>query len=227
MIADNVRNVKESIQNAALRSEREPSEITLVAVTKTRTAEEIEEAIRAGIEHCGENRLQEAMSKIPYVNSKAAWHMVGHLQSKKGKKAAALFDWIDSVDSKKIVDILSSQALKINKRINVLIQVNISGESAKSGTVPVEVKELVSYAVGSRGLDVRGLMAIGSFGVTPDITRAEFARMREIFENLREDKNVGLHMEVLSMGMSGDYRIAVEEGATMVRVGTAIFGARI
>ena len=226
MIADNVRRVLDDIQDAARRCGRNSSEITVVAVSKTRTVEEIEQVVAAGIEHLGENRLQEAVSKIPDVQGEAVWHMVGHLQSNKGKKAAELFDWIDSVDSKKIANILSAQAVESDKTLNVLIQANISGELSKSGIKPGDVKELISYVKNKKGLVFRGLMTISSFGVSPEVTRAEFAKMKALFDSLREDNEADSRMDVLSMGMSQDYRIAVEEGSTMVRIGTAIFGLR-
>ncbi len=226
MIVDNVLKVIDDINNAALRSGREPSDITIVAVTKTRTVDEIEEALEAGIEHLGENRLQEAQSKIPVIKSSAVWHMVGHLQSNKAASAVEFFHWIDTVDSKKIVKLLSTKAEEMGKVLKVLVQVNISGESYKSGVDPTETKDLVTFASTQKGLGVQGLMTIGSFGVGSDITRAEFARMKALFDTLNSDANIGNSMEVLSMGMSGDYRIAIEEGATMVRIGTAIFGDR-
>ena len=225
-IADNVRRVLYDINDAALSVVRDPSEITLVAVSKTRSAEEINEAVKAGILHVGENKVQEASSKIPHVTGKIVWHMVGHLQSNKGKTAVELFDWIDSIHSKKIVDIISNQARQERKTINVLIQANISGEESKSGVQTDEIKDLVLYATGKEGLNVCGLMTIGSFGVTPDITRREYSKMKGLFDRLKEDPDVGFRMNVLSMGMSEDFQIAIEEGATMVRVGTAVFGKR-
>ena len=160
------------------------------------------------------------------MTGKIVWHMVGHLQSNKGKTAVELFDWIDSIHSKKIVDIISNQARQERKTINVLIQANISGEESKSGVQTDEIKDLVLYATGKEGLNVCGLMTIGSFGVTPDITRREFSKMKGLFDRLKEDTDVGFRMNVLSMGMSEDFQIAIEEGATMVRVGTAVFGKR-
>jgi len=225
-IADNIRKLLDEINETAEACGRNPGEITLVAVTKTRTAEEIDLALEAGIEHIGENRVQEAESKITGVRGNAVWHMVGHLQSNKAGKAAALFDWIDSVDSERLVDILSKRAAQTGKTIEVLIQVNISGEVSKSGAEPEEVRGLVSYASGKSGLEVRGLMTIGSFGVSGDVTRAEFARTRELFEKIRGSGEGGPGFDVLSMGMSGDYKIAIEEGSTMLRIGTAIFGPR-
>jgi len=225
-IANNVHRVLSDIHEAALLAGRDPSEIELVAVTKTRTAREIEEAVEAGIVHIGENRVQEASLKIPNVSGEIVWHMVGHLQSNKAKMAAGLFDWIDSIHSKKIVDIVSALVRQEKKTVNALIQVNISSEQPKFGVSTDEVKDLVLYAADKEGINICGLMTIGSFGVTSDVTRDEFSRMKDFFCQLKDDPEVGSVMNVLSMGMSGDFQMAIEEGSTMVRVGTAIFGKR-
>jgi pyridoxal phosphate enzyme (YggS family) len=225
-IADNVHRVINDIHEAAYRANRDPSEIKLVAVSKTRTAEEIKEAVEAGIVHIGENKVQEASLKIPKVSGEVIWHMVGHLQSNKAKTAASLFDWIDSVHSKKVIDIVSTLADQEKKTVKILVQVNISGEESKFGIKTDTVKDLVLYAAEKEGIKVCGLMTIGSFGVSHDVTRDEFSRMRDFFYRLKEDPEVGSVMSVLSMGMSGDFQIAIEEGSTMIRVGTAIFGKR-
>jgi len=226
VIADNIRRLLDEINETAEACGRDPGEITLVAVTKTRTAGEIDLALGAGIEHIGENRVREAESKISGVHGRAVWHMVGHLQSNKAGKAVAVFDWIDSVDSEKLADVLSKRAAQTGKTLEVLVQVNISGEASKSGVEPEEVQRLVSYVNEKSGLEVRGLMTIGSFGVPEDVTRAEFAGMKELFEKIRGSGEAGSRFDVLSMGMSGDYKIAVREGSTMLRIGTAIFGPR-
>ena len=225
-IADNISRIRDEIGEAAVRSGRHPSDITVLAVTKTRAVHEIVEAARAGIVHFGENRVQEAAEKIPSVSDEIVWHMVGPLQSNKAKLAVTLFDWVDSVHSEKIVDVLATCAEKAGRVISVLIQVNISGEETKSGVPPGKARDIAAYAMGEKELEVRGLMTIGSFGVSRDVTRAEFSRMKDMFDRLREDTVIGAAMRELSMGMSGDYTIAVEEGATMVRIGTAIFGER-
>ena len=225
-IAYNIGQIRDEIGEAAVRSGRHLSDITIVAVTKTRGVDEIAEAAWSGIVHFGENRVQEAAEKIPSVSDEIVWHMVGPLQSNKAKQAVTLFDWVDSIHSEKIVDVLSGRAEEADRILRVLIQVNISGEDTKSGVLPGQARSLAAHAMEKKELEVSGLMTIGSFGVAPDVTRSEFARMKELFDQLREDPVVGSAMQVLSMGMSGDYRIAVEEGATMVRIGTAIFGER-
>ncbi|MFC1552219.1 YggS family pyridoxal phosphate-dependent enzyme [Candidatus Latescibacterota bacterium] len=225
-ITENVHRVLNDIEDAAARAGREPSEVRLVAVTKTRTVDEIIEVVEAGVVHLGENRLQEASEKIPEISGGPVWHLVGHLQSNKAKVATGLFDWIDSIDSKKIIDLISARASEENKTVNALVQVDISGEETKYGASPELARKLIEYAAGIEGIAVRGLMTIGSFGVSADVTRAEFARMRELFERFRDDPVTGPSMKELSMGMSGDYTLAIEEGSTMVRVGTSIFGQR-
>jgi len=221
-IADNLKRVLDDIADSAVRSGRDPSAVTLVAVSKTRTVDDIERVIDAGALHLGENRIQEAEEKIPRVRDEAVWHLVGHLQRNKVKRAVRLFDFVDSVDSVKLADVLSQESCALEKSLDVLIQVNISGEGTKSGISPDKVPKFLSYVSSCKNLRVRGLMTIGSLGVTEDVTRREFARMRALFERVRGDTAI----DVLSMGMSGDFRIAIEEGSTMVRVGTAIFGPR-
>ena len=226
-IAENITHIYEEINEAAVHSGRDIEDITLLTVTKTRTVDEILEAAEAGAVHFGENRVQEASQKIPEMHKKnMVWHLIGPLQSNKSKLAVTLFDWIDSIHSQKIADVLSARAVSEECTLKVLVQVNISGEETKSGVTPDEVKKLAGYVATKEGLELNGLMTIGSFGVTQDVTRKEYAAMRELFNTLRDDHGLHRYMKVLSMGMSDDYRIAVEEGSTMVRIGTSIFGAR-
>ena len=225
-IKDNVRRVEDAVADAAARSGHVPEAVTLVAVSKTRPATDVDAAIEAGVRNFGENRLQEAEVKLPDVRGEAVWHLVGHLQSNKAARATHLFDWIDSIDSEKIAGRLARAAGERPGPLNVLVQVNISGEDAKSGIDPERAADLLRYTERHEWLVVRGLMTIGSLGATPDRARAEFARMRELFEALRSDASITSELDTLSMGMSGDFTIAVEEGATMIRVGAAIFGMR-
>ena len=226
MIAENVKRVMDGIADAAAASGRNPSGITLVAVSKTHTVEEIGEALAAGVVHLGENRVQEAAGKIPGVRGNPFWHLVGSLQSNKAARAAELFRWIDSVHSEKIAGILSERSVALGKALDVLVQINVSGEESKSGVPPLEAKKLLLAVERLPGLRVRGLMTIGSLGVPQEKTRIEFRLLRELFDTLRADTEIQSPLDVLSMGMSGDYRIAIEEGSTMVRIGTAIFGER-
>jgi len=225
-IADNISAVFEDIERAAARSGREPGEVTVVAISKTRTADEIGEAIGCGISHIGENRVQEAARKIPEVGKQAVWHLVGHLQSNKIKRAAGLFDWIQSIDSMRMADLLALAAREADKPVDVLIQVNVSGERTKSGIAPAGAADLVAYTSSLAPLAVRGLMTIGTLGASELEARREFGLMRRLFDDIRSGLASGDPFDTLSMGMSGDYTAAVEEGATMVRIGTAIFGER-
>ncbi|MFC1490754.1 YggS family pyridoxal phosphate-dependent enzyme [Candidatus Latescibacterota bacterium] len=225
-ITENVQSVLSDIEDAARRAGRDPSEVKLIAVTKTRSVDEIAEVVEAGVIHLGENRVLEASEKIPETTGNTVWHLIGHLQSNKAKLAAGLFDWVESIDSKKIIDLISTRAVELNKTVDALIQVDISGEESKYGVAPEKAKDLVLYASGKPGIAVCGLMTIGSFGVSSDVTRSEFARMRELFHRFKEDTEIGSLMNELSMGMSGDFKMAIEEGSTMVRVGTSIFGRR-
>lgn len=222
-IKDNVKRVYENIYETALKTGRNPESITLVAVTKKRTIGEIQEAVDAGVTNFGENRVLEASEKIPFVKGGLTWHLIGHLQSNKIKEAVKSFGWIESLDSFKLADLLSERAEAENKKVNVLIQVKISDEDSKSGISADEAKNLILYSSAKKMLIVRGLMAIGTFGVSADYTRKEFAFINGIFMRLKNDPETSPFTEVLSMGMSGDYRTAVEEGSTMVRIGTAIF----
>ncbi len=226
MIAENVKRVMDGIADAAAASGRNPSGITLVAVSKTHTIEEIGEALAAGVVHLGENRVQEAAGKISGVRGNPVWHLVGSLQSNKAARAAELFGWVDSVHSEKIAGILSERAVALGKTLDVLVQVNVSGEESKSGVPPLEAKKLILAVKRLPGLRIRGLMTIGSLGVPREKARIEFRILRELFDTLRADPEIQSPLDVLSMGMSGDYRIAIEEGSTMVRIGTAIFGQR-
>jgi pyridoxal phosphate enzyme (YggS family) len=225
-IANNIKKVKEEIARAASRAGLNPDRITVVAVSKTRTPEEITKAILSGISHIGENRVQEAADKIPKVPHTAAWHMVGPLQSNKIRKAAGLFDWVDTVDSRAMADKLAAYALEMGRNPNVLIQVNISREQVKSGIEPGGAADLAGYMTEKPPLRLRGLMMIGTYNAGEDVMRKEFAQMRRLFESIRGVAGPHAQFDTLSMGMSGDYAIAVEEGATMVRLGTVIFGPR-
>jgi len=226
MIAENLQNVLDKIGAAALKSGRTQEDITLVAVSKTRAVAELDAVLAAGALHLGENRVQEAETKRPEVSGNGVWHLIGHLQSNKAKKAASLFDWIDAVDSMKVADILSSTAHDLEKTLDVLVQINISGEGVKSGVELSRAAELASYIAEKKALRLRGIMTIGSFGASESLARAEFQKMRTLYDTLRETDSYGPNFDTLSMGMSGDYEAAIEEGATMVRVGTAIFGQR-
>jgi pyridoxal phosphate enzyme (YggS family) len=217
-IRANVERVRERIARAAERAGRRPDDVLLVAVSKTVEAERVRAAVAAGITALGENRVQEARAKIAEIGRPVAWHLIGHLQTNKARDAVELFDVIHSVDRIELARELDRRAHARDRVVKVLLQVNAGGEATKGGVAPEAVAETLEALATLRNLAVRGLMTI-----PPEVERAEEAR--GWFQALR--KLAERHaLPELSMGMSGDFEVAVEEGATMVRVGTAIFGPR-
>lgn len=221
----NLRHVLEGITLAALDAGRRPEEITLIAVSKTHSAEAVQEACRTGlIAHLGENRVQEGMVKIPAVQTDATWHLIGRLQRNKARRAMELFDWIQSVDSPVLAQKLSDLAHELGVRKQVLLEVNTSGEPSKSGLPPCDLDRTAEILASDGRLGFCGLMTVGPLTDDASSRRRAFELLRECAEKLRAQ--TGLPLPVLSMGMSGDYREAIAEGSTMVRIGTAIFGQR-
>ncbi len=229
-IADNLGLVRERIAAAARRAGREPGEITLMAVSKTFSAAQIREAYDTGLRVFGENRVQEFAGKVEAVRelSGAEWHLIGHLQSNKAAKAAELFGAVDSVDSVGLAERLNAAAEKVGKTLPVLIEINVGGEEAKSGVAPgsEELEQLLLAAAQWKNLAVRGLMTVPPYTDDPEGARPFFRRLRAIREEIAARHWPGIAMDVLSMGMSHDFEVAIEEGSTCVRVGTAIFGER-
>ena len=229
-IAENIARVRERIHAATRSANRSPDQITLVGVTKTVALEKVREAYGAGLRIFGENRVQEFAGKAEALNDlpDTEWHMIGHLQSNKVSKAVELFAQIDSVDSLRLAQRLNSAAEELNKQLPVLIEINIGGEAAKSGIAPdsEELHELLNAAPDLPHLAIRGLMTVPPYNEDVEQSRPYFRRMRDWFEQIAKRKLPKASMEVLSMGMSHDFEIAIEEGATCVRVGTAIFGER-
>jgi len=224
-VRERVAQVLERIAQAAQRSGRKEQEIRLIAVGKTQPVEAIGEAMEAGLSVFGENYVQEAETKIrTYPN--AEWHMIGNLQRNKVKKAVSLFSWIQTVDSLGILAEISRRAVEAGKVVPILLEVNLAGEGSKAGVAPEEVPVLVDAATGLPGVALKGLMAIPPWTDDPEETRPYFVRLREMFSACVSRGGAGAGMTELSMGMSGDFEAAIEEGATMVRVGTAIFGSR-
>ena len=222
-----LENIQKRIREAALRCGRNPEEIRLVAVSKTVPAERILEAVEAGVKVFGENYIQEAQKKIGDLSGYLlSWHFIGHLQTNKARYAVNLFDLIHSVDSLKLARELDIQAKKINKIQDILIQVNIGEEISKSGTAVEELHSLVKDISRLESLSVKGLMIIPPFYDEPEKVRPYFSKLRELRDQIRAEKIPNIAMDELSMGMTGDFEAAVEEGATMVRIGTAIFGKR-
>ena len=209
--------MQEKIAAAAKRAGRSPEEITLVAVSKRQSAEAVAEALAAGLTRFGENYVQEAAEKRALVTG-GHWHLIGHLQSNKAKLAVTLFDLIQSVDSMKLAREIGRQALALGKTQAVLLQVHLGDEVTKTGVPPEAVVEIAEALVGIAGIDLQGLMGVPPQGEDP---RPYFVQARTLFEQMPPARR-----QTLSLGMSGDYETAIEEGATLVRVGTAIFGAR-
>ncbi len=228
-LKDNVKEVLERIRNAAERSGRKSSDITLVAVTKGVPLARIVEATEAGLYVFGENYVQEARSKIGAITgTHVSWHMIGHLQRNKAKEAVRLFDVIHTVDSKRLAEDLDKYARDAGKTLRVLVQVNVSGEPTKSGVAPEVVQSLVEDIVAYRS-HVRfcGLMTMAPFFDTPERARPYFRALRQLRDTIAAALGSEGWSELeLSMGMSSDFEVAIEEGATMVRVGTALFGER-
>ncbi|MDH5406147.1 MAG: YggS family pyridoxal phosphate-dependent enzyme [Candidatus Aminicenantes bacterium] len=225
-IRGNIHRVKERIAQAALRAGRDPDEIKLVAVSKSFGLEHIRAAIAAGITILGENKVQEAHQKIPHIEAEVSWHMVGHLQSNKAKRAAELFDTIHSIDRLSIAEKLNRHLAALSKRMEVLIQVDLAGEEAKFGTAEGELEELVKRVREMENLTIKGLMIMPPFFSNPEDVRPYFQRLRQLVDQLNRKGVVPAELKELSMGMSHDFEVAIEEGATMVRVGTAVFGPR-
>jgi pyridoxal phosphate enzyme (YggS family) len=227
-ISNNVKQVCEQIDRAAAASGRDPEEITLVAISKTFPVEAISEAADAGLRRFGENRVQEAEPKInSLVASRALeWHLVGHLQSNKAKRAAQLFEVIHSVDSIKLAEKLSQSCVELEKSVAVLIQVNLGLEQTKFGARSEQVEEIVDQVARLPGLRLDGFMTIPPLFENPEQSRPFFAQLRELRDRIESAHPGSLGRKHLSMGMSHDFRVAIEEGATIVRIGTAIFGNR-
>ena len=226
-ILENVSAVRERIAAAARRAGRRPDEVTLMAVSKTFPPEAVREAYAAGLRVFGESRVQEFAGKAAALADlqEARWHMIGHLQTNKAAKAAELFTAVDSVDSLRLAEKLNAAARDLGKKLSVLLEINVGGEAAKSGISPdsPELDALVQAAPELGHLELRGLMTVPPYAENPEDARPYFRELR----NLRDRISTrGLPLETLSMGMSHDFEVAIEEGSTCVRVGTAIFGER-
>ena len=223
-IAGNVARVLERIAAAERRAGRSPGSVKLIAASKMQPLPKILEAHAAGLSVFGENYVQEAEEKIPGLPG-AEWHMIGRLQGNKVRRAVSLFSWIQTADSGKRLEEISRCAAEAGKIVPVLLEVNLEGEQSKAGIAPAELRRLAETALGLPGIRVSGLMAIPPYGIDPEESRPYFVRLRHLRDALaRELPRADL--KELSMGMSGDFEAAIEEGATMVRVGTAIFGLR-
>jgi pyridoxal phosphate enzyme (YggS family) len=225
-VRDNLVRVLERIDLAAKRAGRDPEEIKLVAVSKTVDVGRIREAIEAGVTTLGENYVQEAREKIQEIGHGIQWHMIGHLQTNKAKYVVTLFDYIHSIDSISLAREIDRRAARKGKSVRGLVEVNLSGEASKFGIGPDEAMNLIRQIASLKNISIEGLMTMPPFFDAPEKARPYFVRLRELRDRIQEEGIEGIRMDELSMGMSGDFEAAIEEGATMIRVGTAIFGER-
>ncbi len=227
-IRANVQNIQAVIEKAAAKAGRSPTAIKLMAVSKTIDSGRISQALEAGIRHLGENRVQEAQSKKPLLRSHPfTFHLIGPLQKNKVNKAIEIFDWIHTVDSIELAAKMNRASELSGKRIPVLIEVNQGREPSKSGVLEENVKDLLEQMACLKNLSIRGLMSVPPYLEDPEKARPYFARLRGLAETLAGLRIPNVLMEELSMGMSHDFPVAIEEGATLVRIGTAIFGPRL
>ena len=225
-IEQNIKDIRSRIEKAVEKSGRGADEIKLVVVTKTVEVERINEAIRGGIDIIGENRVQEAEAKFKEIIGMVEKHLVGHLQTNKAKKAVEIFDFIQSVDSERVAEEIARRALEKGKVMDVLVEVNTSGEETKFGIESDQALPLIETISKLEGIKIKGLMTIGLFSDNPEDTRPCFKKLRTLFEEVESANIPNVEMRYLSMGMTADFEVAIEEGSNMVRVGTGIFGLR-
>ena len=225
-ICDNIKSIRQRIENVCEQCGRDPESVTLVAISKMKPADDIRTAYECGQVHFGENRVQEWEDKVEAIEEPVQWHMVGNLQTNKIKYLVDRIDWIHSIPKKKSLRELEKRASRIDRTINVLIQVNISDEDQKSGCDPDQLKSLLEYARTLEHVSVRGLMGIATFADDPEDVREEFVMLRKLRDQHKTQESDNIQLEHLSMGMTNDLEVAIQEGATMVRVGRAIFGER-
>jgi PLP dependent protein len=225
-VRQNIAHVRNRITEAALRAGRNASEVRLMAVTKAVDDDRIMEAIAAGVDIIGESYVQEAKRKIEKMGRSIPWHMIGYLQGNKAKYAVRLFDMIHSVDRMDLASELDRRARGVGQVIKIMIEVNVSGEETKSGVPLGRAIPLIREIASLGNISIQGLMTMPPWFDDPEDARPYFAALRELRDRVSEEQIPGVEMRELSMGMSGDYEVAVEEGATIVRVGTRIFGDR-
>jgi hypothetical protein len=225
-IKNNLEIINEKMKKAAFKVNRKPEEIKLVAVTKTATAEQIKEAINEGVKIIGENRVQDAKEKYQILTADIKWHLIGHLQTNKVKYAVEIFDCIHSVDSIKLAREIDKRSKQFGKKMDVLVEVNVSGEETKYGIKPEEVDPFLKEISEFPGIQVRGLMTIAPIVEDKEEVRPYFRKLRKLSEEIKSKNVENVKMDYLSMGMTEDFEIAIEEGANMVRIGRGIFGFR-
>jgi PLP dependent protein len=225
-IRERLARVRDRVARAAEFAGRSAEDITLIAVSKTFDSTTVQKAVDAGASELGENRVQEALAKVGQVQGDVRWHLIGHLQSNKARQAVETFDVIHTVDSSELAGRLDRIAGEMGRRPSVLVQVDLAHEATKSGARETELPSIIETLDSSRHLKFQGLMTLPPFFDSPELTRPYFRELREIFEGLNRSRSSERRLTELSMGMSHDFEVAIEEGATMVRVGTAIFGSR-
>ncbi|MCR5107766.1 MAG: YggS family pyridoxal phosphate-dependent enzyme [Lachnospiraceae bacterium] len=227
MIKENVLKVRENIKNACKESERSEDEVRLIAVSKTKPVEMIREVYDEGIRDFGENKVQEIMDKYDKLPSDIRWHMIGHLQTNKVKYIIDKVYMIHSVDSLKLAREISKEAVKKNVNMPILIEVNMGGEESKFGIDPKDAVSMIEEAALLPGISIKGLMTVAPYVEVAEKNSTIFCKMRELSVDIKRKNIDNVSMECLSMGMSGDYPVAIKEGATCIRVGTSIFGERV
>ncbi len=226
MLKENLAQVEENIKKACEKAGRDRNDVTLIAVSKTKPVEMLQEIYDEGIRVFGENKVQELVDKYEVLPTDIKWQMIGHLQRNKVKYIVDKVDLIHSVDSLRLAEAIDKEAEKKGVTANILIEVNVAKEESKFGLMPEEVDDFIEQVKNFKHLQIKGLMTIAPFVSDPEENRPIFARLRELSVDIRKKNVDNINMSVLSMGMTNDYQVAIEEGATMVRVGTGIFGAR-
>jgi PLP dependent protein len=225
-ILANVEQIRQRVAAAALRAGRTPADVTIIAVSKTRTVEEIRQVLAAGMTHLGENRVQELKDKWPAIGGSATWHLIGSLQTNKVKPALEMASLIHSLDRDSLAEELARQAEHRGVLCKALVEVNVSGEESKHGITPANLPDFLRRIATRGAVAVQGLMTMAPLADDPEAARPHFRRLKALADDMKKLQLPNIDMQHLSMGMSGDYEVAVEEGATLVRIGTAIFGAR-
>lgn len=225
-IKDNLDVVTDKINRACKKANRNLEDITLIAVTKTKPIEDMEAALEYGVLNVGENKVQEIRDKYEVFENKFKWHMIGHLQTNKVKYIVDKVDFIHSVDSIKLAKMISKEASKKGCEVNILVQINIAEEDSKYGISQSDAEEFIRDISILPNIKIRGLMTVAPYVDDPEDNRLVFRKLREICVDIKQKNIDNVYMDVLSMGMTNDYEVAIEEGSTMVRIGTAIFGKR-
>ncbi len=226
MISENLKIIEEKIAKACINCGRAREDVTLICVSKTKPVSMVCEAYEAGQRQFGENKVQEIVLKAPEMPSDTIWHMIGHLQKNKVKKAVGLSEMIHSVDSYELAELIDKEAEKAGKLQKILLEVNIASENSKYGIAPCDVVELADKLSGFNNIIISGLMCVAPYTEDAENNRIYFKQMKELLNNINNLNNKNINGKFLSMGMSGDFEVAIEEGATHIRVGTSIFGER-